>query len=378
MDREKQFVLDIRERVKNFDAQGHRINTVPVKSYSNLYKILIAFRDFFQLFIRLFAHRSTIFNFIYTGEGICFEVNGKYTDRVLNSLSLENVIYINRGMDTLIHEIDGIKTYNIGGLIKILNTFYKLFYTPPYSVYKSYKKVNDSILSLVKEANVYSMLFYNLNGLSLVFSKHRKNFKLIEVQHGTIVNFPTYSVPVTIKVADIFYVKNRRTITYLQNHLCKNFNCEYYLLPQKDIARLRYDGLHILYASTVEFSGLHPVFMEFLKNTVNSKMNIYLRLHPRERDKEKLFEDQMRELDINYTFDTSKNWLESNLISNLIVVSPWSSVIEDAVDNGFIAIVLEELGAQRFDHLIDDKSTFYAPTVEVLEKIIANICADSK
>src|SRR5690554_6001573 len=369
---EEQFVLDIRKRVENFDTSNHVIDTGSTEQYSNFYKIYVALRDFFQLFFRLILNPSSSFNFIYTGEGICLKVQGQYRDRILENLALENIIYINRGRDTIIKSINGIKTYNIGGVVKLLTFVLKFTNKKRFSTYYAYKIVNNSILKFAKNPKVFSLLYYNLNGLSLVFSKHRSKIQLIEVQHGTIINFPAYSEPSEIKIADIFYVKNQGTINYLKERLNKNFkDIEYRMLPYPKRKTEYKEGKYILYASTIEFNGIHPVFMEYLKQlTQTDQVTVYVRLHPREKNKKKLFENQLKNIKSNIIFDESKNWLESNTVKNLIVVSPWSSVIEDAADNGYRAIIIDVLGKERFNYLIDNKNVIFADN---LEKILLSV-----
>ncbi|MGE4347067.1 MAG: hypothetical protein AB7D46_06600, partial [Flavobacteriaceae bacterium] len=329
--------------------------------------------DFNLLILRLIFNFSKSYNFVYTGEGICLKVQGQYRDRILENLALENIIYINRGRDTIIKSINGIKTYNIGGMVKLLTFVLKFTNKKRFSTYYAFKIVNNSILKFATKPKVYSLLYYNLNGLSLVFSKQRCKIQLIEVQHGAIINFPAYSEPSEIKIADIFYVKNQGTINYLKERLNKNFkDIEYRMLPYPKRKTEYKKGKHILYASTIEFNGIHPVFMEYLTElTQDDKVTVYVRLHPREKNKKEVFENQLKNIKSNIIFDESKNWLESNTVKNLIVVSPWSSVIEDAADNGHKAIIIEEMGKQRFNYLIDNENVFYSNNLkETFKRIL--------
>jgi len=371
MDNEIQYVLRVQRELKNFNI-SEVDSTDQGKAYSNFYKICIAIRDLFSLVTLLTLNRSKKFNFIYSGEGLCYKVDGKYRDRILEDMALENLIYINRGRDTIITSVNGIKMYNIGGGVKLLSFIFKFTNKKQLSTYFAYKTINGFILRLANNPDVYSLLYYNLNGLSLVFLKQKSKFKLIEVQHGTIINFPTYAKPSEIKIADVFYVKNQETIKYLKEHLNKNFQeINYKLLPYPKSEAVDKKGKYILYASTVEFNGIHPVFLEYL-NQLNkdNDITVFIRLHPREKDKIGLFKNQVKDTRAKIIFDESKNWLESNQIKNLIVVSPWSSVIEDAADNGYKAIILEELGKNRFAYLIDNKKVIFADS---LEKILVFI-----
>ena len=369
----EQFILKVESQTKEFTSKS--TNSISVKKsklitiFSNIHRILKSLYDLVCLIVRLRFNNTVKHNIIYTGEGICLKVQGQYRDRILENLALENIIYINRGRDTIIKSINGIKTYNIGGVVKLLTFVLKFTNKKRFSTYYAYKIVNNSILKFAKNPKVFSLLYYNLNGLSLVFSKHRSKIQLIEVQHGAIINFPAYSEPSEIKIADIFYVKNQGTINYLKERLNKNFkDIEYRMLPYPKRKTEYKEGKHILYASTIEFNGIHPVFMEYLTElTQDDKVTVYVRLHPREKNKKELFENQLKNIKSNIIFDDSKNWLESNTVKNLIVVSPWSSVIEDAVDNGYRAIILEELGKNRFSYLIDNKNVIFADN---LEKII--------
>ncbi|WP_026976485.1 hypothetical protein [Flavobacterium tegetincola] len=371
MDFEREFIKKVQDELKNAQASNYVItDTSP--QYSNIYKIVTSFKDLFLLITRLVFNRSKKFNFVYTGEGICLKVDGVYRDRIVEPLHLSNLIYINRGRDTIIDWVNGVKVYNIGGLVKLFSFVYKFLGKKNYNVYYSYKIINKFILKFAKYPNVYSLLYYNLNGLSLVFSSCRKTFNLIEVQHGTIINFPAYAIHSEIKIADKFYVKNSKTIDYLKQHLNKNFpRIEYEILPYAQSNALHKDGKYILYASTVEFNGIHPVFSAYLQQVKQTEnVTVFIRLHPREKSKIELFKIQVQSTKAKIIFDDSRNWLESNRIKNLIVVSPWSSVIEDAVDNNFRTIIIDKIGKERFAYLIDDRNVIFASNFLKLSKAI--------
>lgn len=365
------FINTIEAQLKLFNSDI-KTSTSQLKSTnhnSNFYKIIKSIIDVVLLKFKLSTNKKL--NIIYTGEGICHLVDGKYRDRIIENLNLPNIIYINRGRDTYIKEVNGIRMYNIGGSIKLISFFLKLKDERKHLYYKSYKILNDFLLSRVKNANVYSMLYYNHNGLSLVFSKHRKNFKLIEVQHGTIINFPTYSFVSDYKIADEFIVKNTATIAYLKSTLNFKFkDIHYSLFPQKNNELTPKKGIHLLYASSIELNGIHPVFLDFLtQNTMEEDVNVSIRLHPREKNKIEIFKEQFKHSKYEITFDESLNWLESNTIQNLIVISPWSSVIEDAHDNGYACIIIDAKGYERFSHLLNEKTVYVNNTKELKKEI---------
>lgn len=341
-------------------------------SNSNLSFAFTSIIDLIVLVIKLsFAKNKKSFEIIYTAKSFCKELNGELQDRISSNISIKNRIYINQGKHDIINSIDRHKVYNIGITVKLVALVLKSK-NKSFSYLNAYSIVNNFILYFYKGKKVYSLCYYDLNGLSLVFSKYRKNSKLIEIQHGSIINYYPYIVPSQTKIADVFYVKNHQTIDYLKQHLNKNFqDIQYELFSYPKSNAVYKQGKHILYASTVEFNGIHPVFLVYLQQIKEyEQVEILIRLHPREKNKITVFENQVKVLKAKITFDESKNWLESNTIKNLIVVSPWSSVIEDAADNQYKTIIIDEMGKNRFTHLIDNKNVIYANNLHSLLEAI--------
>lgn len=297
---------------------------------------------------------------VFTTRSFCTEINGVLEDRIVRPLFKDNVIWINYSKERYLTQINKSKVYNISGVVNLLRIVQDKKLSNMTRTLLSYRAVNDSIIRHLKGNQVYTLCYYDLNGLSLAFSNYRYNMQLCEVQHGSIVNYPPYEKPSPIQIADVFYVKNKNTINYLKTHLCKEYDPEYRLIPYQSSDRIHIPGIHILYASTMEFNGLHPVFSEFLANSKDEELHVIVRLHPRERDKKIFFRQLMSQFKVNYEFDTSKNWLEGNNIKNLYVISPWSSVIEDAYDNGFTVIIIDSVGRDRYAHLIDGERCLYS------------------
>lgn len=323
--------------------------------------LLFSIFDFARLYMRVRFNKNSLKNkrFVYTARNFCNLVDGKLVDRVVKPLFTDNIIFINPSKEILLDEINGQKVYNLGILVKLLSFFYR---APVQfmNIFKAYCWVNDAIIRNLAHQEIYILWFYNLNSLSVIFSRFRENITLIEVQHGSMVNYPPYAKPAPVKIADIFYVKNQPTIEYLKTHLCLNHPAEYRLIPYPKGNRKFVPGIHILYASTVEFNGLHPIMQKFLDNFHSADLHLIIRLHPRERDKESLFVEQMMPYKVDYRFDHSENWLEDAKIANLVVISPWSSTIEDAYDNGFQTIIIDPVGRERYQHLIDALHCFYS------------------
>jgi hypothetical protein len=346
--------------LKDDSSQEGKISfALRVLSFLNL--LFHSLVDFIQLYLMVRFGQDSLKGkkIVYTAKNFCNVVDGKLVDRVVRPLFTDNIIFINPSKEYLLEKINGQKVYNLGGLVKLLSYFYH-DQVQFMRIFKAYRWVNNAIIKYLAQYEVYILWFYNLNSLSLIFSNFRQNITLIEVQHGSMVNYPPYAKQAPIKTADIFYVKNQSTIEYLKIHLCLNFPAEYRLIPYPKGNWNFVPGIHVLYASTIEFNGLHPIMKKFLADFDKTNLDLIVRLHPREKEKESLFVEQLEQYKVKYKFDRSENWLEGNTIENLVVVSPWSSSIEDSYDNGFVTIIIDPVGRERYKHLIDNQCCFYS------------------
>ncbi len=339
-------------------------NKLQVLSSSFLF-ILKCVVDFFVLHFNLLFEKNKNKKIVFTNYNFCTIENGKYEDRIFKPLFTEDIIFINQSKEIYISKINNQKVYNLGGITKVLKFFF-FKYSSKMQYFKSFQFINDTVFRRFRSKEIFLVFFYDLNNLSIVFSKHRPKLHLTEVQHGSMINYPPYAKPSKSKVIDTFYVKNVPTIHYLQEHLCKNFTCEYKIIPYPKKEMSYQEGTHILYASTVDFNGFHPAFTHFLATNKLPNLHIKIRLHPRERtpEKEILFRKELDKYTINYTFDNSKNWVEANSIQNLVVISPWSSCIEDSFDNNLKSIVIDTAGKERYKHLIDGKMCYFSRDIE--------------
>lgn len=331
--------------------------------------------QFLELYFRIHFNKKSLNNkkIVFTARNFCNEVNGHLVDRIVKPLFTENIIFINPSKEIYISRINNSKVYNTGGFVKIMSLFIGNK-SQSMKLFLAYRKINDLLLRDLHGKEVFMMFFYDLNGLSLVFSTHRDKFTLIEVQHGSIINYPPYINPSPVKIADIFYVKNRPTVDYLQTHLNRNFLCAYRLIPYPSIVRKKTSGLHLLYASTIDIHGLHPVLLRYISEVASRDIDLIIRLHPRERQNIDHFMSQLSSSKVTYRFDETENWLEGNPYENLIVISPWSSTIEDAYDNGVLSIIIDPVGKRRFSNLIDDTICFYSEDLSnTIKEIVSRI-----
>ena len=354
---------------------GGRPATLSSRLLDHLSLLARSLFDYLCLQARLLTRRgsSTECRFVYTAPNFCTRVDGSLEDRILTFLTKDDVVYLNYAKQCTMQRISGRPVYNLGGLVKLLSKVIYRNRSELMSIFLAYRLVNDSVLGRLHGNEVYTLCYYDLNGLSLMFSKHRAQFRLIEAQHGSIVGYPPYAQPAPVKCADTYYVKNAETADYLSSHLCQGHSCEYRVIPYPEAARGFRPGLNILYASTVETNGFHQVFSRFLREYKGRDLNLRVRLHPRERDKQGVFEAQLEELGIAAEFDSSQNWLEGAHVANLVVVSPWSSTLEEACDNGFLSITIDPVGSERFHHLIDEGLCFFSEDlVETVMSLRAN------
>lgn len=344
------------------------------KRHRFLFRLFDRFLFFFRsildfihlLFLLYFRYDEQIKNkkIVFTAKNFCTYSNGKYFDRIVRPLYTSNLLFINTSKEYYLNRINEEKTFNLGGLVRFICIFF-IHDSARMRIFKAYTIINNLVLKKLMSAELIILWFYDINSLSLIFSKYREGNILIEVQHGSIINYPPYVKPSPIKIVDVFYVKNKLTMNYLSNHLCINFQPEYRLIPYPTRPREFKPGTHLFYASTIEFKGLHPVLIKFLSEADFSDLDLTIRLHPRERDNEKLFTAQLCQFNVQYQFDHSENWLLGNETTNIIVISPWSSTIEDAYDNGFETIIIDPVGRDRYQHLIDNKICFYSDDLRV-------------
>lgn len=354
--------MEFKNQTCNSEIKKSTLRTKMKSLWEQFSVVLFSIYDFTLLMILLKLNKSFYSDkrFVYTAKNLCTLNNGVLEDRIVKPIFTENIVFISHAREYKLDTINNQKVFNIGGVVKLLARvcFWNKSLRKKY--FLAYKFVNNCILCQLDSNEVYTLCYYDLNGISLAFSDYRANVKLGEIQHGSIINYPPYAEPAPFKILDVFYVKNVQTITYLQTHLCRNFEAEYKLIPYPEVDRKVYDGVHVFYASTVEFNGFHPVFESFLKNNNIQDLHVIVRLHPREKEKKNIFRVPLEKYNVNFEFDDSKNWLENNKIKNLIVISPWSSSIEDSFDNGFITITIDPVGKQRYEHLIDNRQCFYS------------------
>src|SRR5690554_4174680 len=218
----KEYYIDVLRRISKFEKrESSPIILLSKKARKSIFYIFfLSFLDFLELTLKLIIIRfnKKPYSLIYTHANLCAFENNQFKERLVENLKIENRIYINQGKEKIIKSIDGYKTYNIGGVVNLVSRLF-LNKNNKINSLTAYYIVNNYILFFYSKKNIYLLCHYDQNGLSIVFSKYRKKIKLIEVQHGGMINYPPYMNPSLIKIADIFYIRNNETIDYLKKHL---------------------------------------------------------------------------------------------------------------------------------------------------------------
>lgn len=284
--------------------------------------------------------------------------------KFIKANSQENALLISYHPTRIIPEVNGSKVYNLGVVIGLISRILRKRNTE--DLVNISNMVYLPIYRFLRGKMVYIPCFHDFNGYALMFNPHRKMYRLVEVQHGGICNYFPFRQPVFFPLVDQIYVDNLRTKRYLLEHLYRNVDVDIVLKEGTRGAGAGADNKKpvLLYCSTIETNGIHPVVLEFLRlGKYAGSYDLVIRLHPREKGMEQVFVKQLNELSVRYRFDNGSEWLTANNYANMIVISPWSSVIEQAYDNGIMAIVVDRLGLERYSELIDNKICHYSDSL---------------
>src|SRR5690606_38590293 len=101
---------------------------------------------------------------VYTTPRFTSTVNGNTEDRVLKPLFTDNILFINYSLEKRINKVNNQKTYNIGGVVKIVSFFQREKSLTMRNFY-AYQNVNKWILKKLIGKEIYLLLYYDLNSL---------------------------------------------------------------------------------------------------------------------------------------------------------------------------------------------------------------------
>lgn len=333
-----------KENHKYITSLNNNNNSVPIKKKTFILKLSIVLRNLIDLlkFLLKFNHGKIIFT----------TPNITSYENFFLSRSFKNTSVLNYHTTKIMNTFSGQKVYNIGFFAKFFNSRF-IKRKESVSTFKFYKL----LLNFINYDQIFIPCYYDEVTCNLIFICKKK--KITEVQHGSIINFFPYTRPSPIKLVDEIIVNNIQTKNYLEEHLYKDFKVNITLKNEMKLNPVKFCNLKenlILYCSSIEVKGIHPVLYNFLKN--HNRFKLRIRMHPRETSRE-IFNDQLNFKNINYDFDEFNDWKQNLNNYNLIVVTPWSSIAEESTDLSIKTIIIDKIGRDRFKHLIDDNVCIY-------------------
>ena len=332
----------------------------PVTNYKPYLFSIFAIIDVIELLLKInyIRKNKTCILYIHTSN-IKKENELEFENLYDNIRPIDNYIYFSYDKFFYQKKINTIRVYNLGIFVKL---FSKLKFHKKLTLQNDFNiwyPIQNLICKLLDQNTIYIPVYSNGSGLSLVFNKYRENFKLVEIQHGSVVNYPPYSFVSEIPLVDTFYYRTPQDRLFLEQNLFAKHPVELLQIPQQEILFLpKTDRIEILYISSYEFNDFHPVFKDFLKN-LPSNVYVRVRLHPRQYNIENVFINQLENINANFEIHKQPNWYD-NLPINCIVISPFSSVIEEAVAFNLKSIIIDDLGKKRFDYLIQQQKSIYS------------------
>lgn len=330
------------------------------KYFKSLYHALLAVMDLAVLLLKLPKIKNLQTAILYIHPSFIKNATQGPEENFYQGIRPKNnYIYFSYDKYIYLKNIEGIKVYNIGIVVKLiskLKVHKKLSLQNDFNIWYP---IQNFICKRLNKNTVYIPVYSNGVGLSLVFNKYGENFKLVEVQHGSVLNYPPYSFVSNLPLVNVFYYRTEKDKCFLEDNLFSKQTVEFLKIPQEEITFLsKTNRIEILYVSSYEFNDFHPVFKKFINN-VPQNVFIRVRLHPRQSNLEAVFSKQLEKNNVSFEIHKYSNWHE-NLPSNTIVISPFSSVIEEAANVGLKAIIIDSLGNQRFKYLLDNENCIFS------------------
>jgi len=337
-----------------------RANGIKAPLTARIKILILGVMDLVSLIWRLRNIGKKRENIYYTHSSFFKSINKHFEDTLYGDLlKQENSVFISYDRYNYYKKVSNIRVFNLGIVIRILQKLKIIKRTTEQLNTDNWLFINEIVCKHLKNNDIYIPAYSNELGFSLVFNKYRKRYKLIEIQHGSVINYPPYSVIADLPLVDVFYYRNESSKLFLERNLFARIPVV--LKPlKKDSINLQPSTtlLEILYISSYEFDTIHPVFEKFLRRSPKN-CHIRIRLHPRQSSIESFFTSTLREMNCNFVIDRSKAWF-TDITENTIVISPLSSVIEEAVDNKLLTVIIDETGASRYNYLIDNKHCYYS------------------
>jgi hypothetical protein len=327
-----------------------------------VYYSLVATFDLIVFLLRVRVYSKKKLKIYYTHSTFIRGEHGNYEDVLYKELlDKGNSVFIIYNRDVFYGKISGVKAYNFGLVVRILEVYSSLFRLKRgQGTLKEWMILNKEVTRNMVGNEIFIPSYSNDVGLSLVFNPHRENYRLIEVQHTSVINYPPYSIESSIKLVDVFCCRDEVSKNFVNSHIFRKLSVEYCLIESSNKVVLANNGgrKEILYISSFEFSNVHPNFISYLID-FPSTYHIKVRLHPRQFQLRNIFYQTFTDLGCSFEFQETRDWFEG-ISTNCIVVSILSSIVEESVGLGLKTIIVDDLGAKRFDYLIDNRLCFFS------------------
>jgi hypothetical protein len=353
------FVNQIVDSVKDYQKiEIPSENVAENQFFINLFNCLKGFYDLAILLFKIKNNSKSTIYFIH--DSFLYFHDKEYKINFYKNAELvSDKIFISYSKYKYVAKVEGVKVYNFGIIVNLLSKINLFCKQTKLNNFNEWLFVNDLFTSFLRGNSVFIPSYSNEVGLSLCLSKNRNKFFLIEVQHGNVINYQPYSFVANLKLIDKFWYKNLNDKRYLEQNLYKNQNIIYQKLKTVNVEfGSNSTKFEILYISSYEFDGFHPVFLKFIEQKPKDLV-VRLRLHPRQKNLQPNFITILENNGISYLIHDNTNWYDQ-LPSNIIVISPLSSVIEEAVYLNLKTIIIDKLGKDRYDYLLVEKKCFYS------------------
>jgi hypothetical protein len=337
------------------------------KNKINLKKMglfFLSFLDFILLNIKYVSNNKN--NFIFLTPNLI-----NYEKYFLSQPFNKNNIFINYHSTKYLAFIEKNKIYNIGILFYVITKFFNRNIKLSSKI-KNYQKFYIPKIFKYKLENVYFPSYYDLLCMSFILYEKR-HYKIIEVQHGSIIDFFPYNQISSFKLVDKVIVNNSRTIEFLKQNLYKKIEVDFEIKKSDTFnkIRLKNSNFEILYCSSIETNGFHKNFKNYISKGKNH-LKLKIRVHPREKNKIPQFIHELKSYKNSIEIDYNINWIENIQNNSLIIVTPWSSIAEEAYDLNIYIIIIDEVGKKRYNSIIDNKFCYFSENIEETIKTIQN------
>lgn len=261
--------------------------------------------------------------------------------------------------------LDFTNKYKINYLIKVLHKWINLF------------QFYSELFNTIKPKQLHVLCYYNFEVMAMLAAANQLKLKTVELQHGSIgdlhLAYSNYDVVPDsgyMMLPQSFRVWDNNTESII-NKWTKNNPFHSVVVvghPWIDYCKTisftqEMDSDFILYALQPSLDLKEQLFNGKIIETIKKGMLLwYLRVHPRQLDQKEIILNYLREKSILHLVEIEKatNYPLPLLIANakLIITHSSGCAIEAAIMNKK-SIIINEVGLNYYQNLIDDGTAFY-------------------